>query len=181
MNRIGMIVDFSHTGYKTTMQAIEASEAPVILSHSNSCKLWDHERNISDELIKATAETGGFVGVTGVAKFLGPGGAKIAHLVEHIDHMLELVDPDHMAVSMDSVLLKKGKDAPFYAIGNTGPNLSTRTAASKTIFDRKISHASPRPCSIRGTKRLASLVSWGRTTSISPQPFGSKVSIVLIG
>ncbi len=113
MNRVGMIVDCSHTGYKTAMQAIEASEAPVIFSHSNARALCDHERNIPDDLIKAAAGSGGFVGVTGVAKFLGPNGATVEHLVEHIDHMVELVGPDHVVISMDSVLLKKGADAPF--------------------------------------------------------------------
>jgi len=59
------------------------------------------------------ADTGGFVGVTGVGKFLGPNGPTVDHLVEHIDHMVELVGPEHVAISMDSILLKKGKDAPL--------------------------------------------------------------------
>ncbi|MBC8445293.1 MAG: membrane dipeptidase [Rhodospirillaceae bacterium] len=113
MNRVGMIVDCSHTGYKTAMQAMEASEAPVIFSHSNARDLWDHERNIPNDLIKAAAETGGFVGVTGVAKFLGPKGAVVEHLVQHIDHMVDLVGPEHVAISMDSVLDKKMDSSPF--------------------------------------------------------------------
>lgn len=72
MNRVGMIVDCSHTGYRTAREAMDASEAPVIFSHSNARALCDHERNIPDDLIKAAAETGGFVGVTGVSMFLGP-------------------------------------------------------------------------------------------------------------
>tara|TARA_B100000929_G_scaffold222872_1_gene179251 strand:+ start:492 stop:1511 length:1020 start_codon:yes stop_codon:yes gene_type:complete len=113
MNRVGMIVDCSHTGYKTAMQAIEASDAPVIFSHSNARALQDHERNIPDELIRAAAESGGFVGVTGVGKFLGPNGSTVEHLIDHIDHMVGLVGPEHVAISMDSILNKKGSDAPF--------------------------------------------------------------------
>jgi membrane dipeptidase len=113
MNRVGMIVDCSHTGYKTAMQAIEFSQAPVIFSHSNARAVRDHERNIPDELIKAAAESGGFVGVTGVAKFLGPNGSTVEHLVEHIDYLVEMIGPEHVAISMDSVLTTKASGANF--------------------------------------------------------------------
>jgi len=104
MNRVGMVVDCSHCAYKTSMEAIEASEAPVIFSHANARKLWDHERNIWDDQIKACAATGGVIGVTGVGIFLGPKGPTVEHLVEHIDHMVDLVGPDHVGFGMDSVL-----------------------------------------------------------------------------
>ena len=71
MNRVGMLVDGSHCGYRTTMQAMEASTAPVIFSHSNARRLCDHERNIWDDQIKACAATGGVIAVTGVGRFLG--------------------------------------------------------------------------------------------------------------
>jgi membrane dipeptidase len=104
MNRLGMVVDCSHCAYQTSMEAIEASTAPVIFSHANARKLWDHERNIWDDQIKACAATGGVVGVTGVGRFLGQNGAKVEHLVEHIDHMVNLVGPQHVGFGMDSVL-----------------------------------------------------------------------------
>ena len=104
MNRVGMVVDCSHCAYKTSMQAIEASESPVIFSHANARKLCNHERNIWDDQIKACAATGGVVGVTGVGIFLGPKGPTVEHLVEHIDHMVELVGADHVGFGMDSVL-----------------------------------------------------------------------------
>ena len=52
----------------------------------------------------ACAATGGVVGVTGVGLFLGPGGASVEHLVEHIDHMVSLVGPEHVGIGMDSIL-----------------------------------------------------------------------------
>ncbi len=93
MNRVGMLVDCSHCAYRTSMEAIEASEAPVIFSHANARELWDHERNIWDDQIKACAATGGVIGVTGVGRFMGPKGPVVEHLVEHIDHMVELRRP----------------------------------------------------------------------------------------
>src|SRR5260370_42269367 len=59
MNRVGMVVDCSHCSYRTSMEAIEASESPAIFSHANARKLCDHERNIWDDQIKACAEIGG--------------------------------------------------------------------------------------------------------------------------
>ena len=104
MNRVGMVVDCSHTGYRTTMQAMEASEAPVIFSHSNARALCDHERNIRDDQIEACARTGGVIGVTGVGRFLGPDGPTVEHLVEHIDYMVAKVGAAHVGVGLDSVL-----------------------------------------------------------------------------
>lgn len=113
MNRVGMVVDCSHCAYKTSMEAIEASKAPVIFSHANARKVWDHERNIWDDQIKACAATGGVIGVTGVGRFLGSDGPTVGHLVEHIDYMVQLVGPAHVGFGMDSVLHKHKPNQPF--------------------------------------------------------------------
>lgn len=104
MNRVGMVVDCSHCSYRTSMEAIEASQSPVIFSHANARELCDHERNIWDDQIKACAATGGVIGATGVGIFLGPKGPTVEHLVEHIDHMVALVGAEHVGFGMDSVL-----------------------------------------------------------------------------
>src|SRR5262249_48523689 len=113
MNRIGMVVDCSHSAYRTTMEAMELSQSPVIFSHSNSRKLCDHERNIRDDQIKASAAAGGVIGVTGVGRFLGPNGPTVQHLVEHIDYMVDLVGPQHVGFGMDSVLHQHKPNQPF--------------------------------------------------------------------
>ena len=53
MNRVGMIVDVTHTGYRMTMDTFEVSKAPVIFSHSNPAAVWDIPRNVKDDQIKA--------------------------------------------------------------------------------------------------------------------------------
>ena len=52
MNRLGMIVDLSHSSHKTSIDTIEASEAPVIFSHSSASALCNSTRNVKDDILK---------------------------------------------------------------------------------------------------------------------------------
>jgi membrane dipeptidase len=101
MNRVGMVVDCSHTAYRTTMEAMEASDAPVIFSHSCAKALRNHGRNIVDEQIKACAKTGGVVGITGVSLFLGENDTSSETFVNHIAHAADLVGPEHVGIALD--------------------------------------------------------------------------------
>jgi len=103
MNRVGMIVDCSHTGYRTSMEVMEVSDSPVIFSHSNPRALWDHDRNIRDEQAKACATTGGVVGVVGVGIFMGENDASTPILLRQIDYYAELIGPEHIALGLDFV------------------------------------------------------------------------------
>lgn len=102
MNRVGMIIDCTHTGYRTTMDMMEYSTDPVIFSHSNVRALFDHPRNILDEQIMRCAETGGLVGVNGFGPFLG-NDASVENVVRHIDHIVQLVGPKHAGLGFDAV------------------------------------------------------------------------------
>jgi membrane dipeptidase len=101
MNRVGMLVDCSHTAYRTTMEAMEASQAPVIFSHSCAKALWKHGRNITDEQIKACAKTGGVIGINGIGNFLGKNDISSATFVDHVAHVASLVGAEHVGVSLD--------------------------------------------------------------------------------
>jgi len=105
MNRVGMIVDVSHMGYRATMETFETSIAPVIFSHSNPLGVHENARNISDEQIKACAETGGVVGINGIGDFLG--GTKSETVVDHIEYVIDLVGPEHVGLGLDYVIDKK--------------------------------------------------------------------------
>jgi len=70
LNRLRMIVDLSHVAESTFWDAIDTSSAPVVATHSNARALCDHHRNLSDEQIRAVAETGGVVGVNAFPAFL---------------------------------------------------------------------------------------------------------------
>ncbi len=103
MNRVGMIVDCAHTGYRTTMETIEASQAPAIISHTNARVLCDHPRCVWDDQIQACAAKGGVLGMTGLSGFLGESGATPERLVDHIDHVANLVGPGHVGLGLDYV------------------------------------------------------------------------------
>jgi membrane dipeptidase len=104
MNRVGMIVDCTHTSYRATMEIMEASGAPVIFSHSNARGLYDHDRNITDDQALACAGTGGVVGVTGVGKFMTERGtAEVTDLIAHIRYYADLIGPQHIALGIDNV------------------------------------------------------------------------------
>jgi membrane dipeptidase len=103
MNRVGMLVDCTHTGYRTARDVFEVSDAPVIFSHSNPRVLTDHERNIPDDLIDACAGSGGVIGVNGVNIFLGAGIVTPEVLFRHIDYIVQRVGPDHAGIGLDYV------------------------------------------------------------------------------
>ena len=101
MNDLGILVDCSHCGYRTTMDAMELSCAPVIFSHSNPRALRDHERNIRDEQATACAATGGVIGVNGIGLFLGEDDIRTEALADHVEYLLDLVGPDHVGIGLD--------------------------------------------------------------------------------
>jgi membrane dipeptidase len=105
MNRVRMIVDLSHTGTRTALDAVAASKQPVIVSHSNSRVVFDHQRNIPDELAKAVAATGGVIGVNGVGLFLSAARSDISAqaIARHASHFADLVGPEHVGFGLDSV------------------------------------------------------------------------------
>ena len=103
LNRVGMLIDCSHTGYRTTMDAIEFSAAPVLLSHSNSRVLCDHERNVWDDQIRACAQTGGVIGMNGMGIYIADNDASNEALFRHIDYICEMVGWQHVGLGLDFV------------------------------------------------------------------------------
>lgn len=101
--RVGMIVCCSHTGHRTCRDVMEMTENPIIFSHSNASAIHEHSRNIGDDLIIACARTGGVVGVNGIGHFLGANDNRVETYVRHLDHMVQLVGPAHVAVALDYV------------------------------------------------------------------------------
>lgn len=101
-NRLGIIVDLSHTGYRTTMEAAEASQQPVVFSHANVRAVHASPRNIRDDQIKAVAETGGLVGAVGYPAFVSSSPRPVLNdLIRHIDYIAELVGVNHIGVGID--------------------------------------------------------------------------------
>lgn len=101
MNRVGMLVDGTHCGYRTSMEAIEVCEGPFIFSHCVSHALYPHYRNIRDDQVKACAATGGVIGVNGCGFFLGDMAGSVDAMFRHLDHFVSLVGPGHIGLALD--------------------------------------------------------------------------------
>jgi membrane dipeptidase len=103
MNRLGMVVDLSHAGIRTCLEAIEASTDPVVCTHSNARAICDHPRNLTDEQIRAVASSGGVVGVNAYPAFVKSGEARpsVGDLLDHIEHISALVGAEHVGLGLD--------------------------------------------------------------------------------
>ncbi|WP_297730327.1 membrane dipeptidase [uncultured Maricaulis sp.] len=103
MNEVGMAVDVSHCGDRTTLDAFELSSAPALITHSNVRALaGNHPRAKSDEAIRAMARAGGVMGITGVRNFVRDREpTTIEHLLDHYDHVANLVGIEHVGIGSD--------------------------------------------------------------------------------
>jgi len=108
MNRLGILIDCSHAGYKTCFDIINASSKAIIFSHSNPKELKNHERNIPDQLIINCAKKGGVIGLNGINIFLKNQIITAGNFVNHIDYIRNLVGIEHVGFGLDFVFeLKK--------------------------------------------------------------------------
>jgi membrane dipeptidase len=102
MNRVGIMVDLSHVGAKTSEEAILASKKPVTYSHCLPSGLKEHPRNKSDAQLRFIADHNGFIGVTMFPPFLKRGiESTVDDYVEAIDYVINLVGEDCVGVGTD--------------------------------------------------------------------------------
>jgi microsomal dipeptidase-like Zn-dependent dipeptidase/gamma-glutamyl-gamma-aminobutyrate hydrolase PuuD len=103
MNRLGMIIDLSHASDSTFREVLELTTAPVICSHSSARALCDHDRNLTDDQLRALARNGGVVQVCLLNLYLhnDPEKASLTDAVEHIDHIVRVAGIDHAGIGSD--------------------------------------------------------------------------------
>ena len=105
MNEAGMLIDVSHSGDRTTLDAVELSPKSIAFTHSNCRALNDHPRTKTDEAIRKLAAKGGVMGITGVRNFIRDRDpTTIVHLVDHIDHVAKLTGIEHVGIGSDADL-----------------------------------------------------------------------------
>jgi membrane dipeptidase len=112
INRVGMLMDCSHTGRKTSLEIMEISSKPVIFSHSNPLALREHVRNITDEQIDTCAKTGGVIGICGIGPFLGNNDIRTETVIRHIDYVAQRVGAKHIGLGLDYVFHPEIDDLP---------------------------------------------------------------------
>jgi membrane dipeptidase len=120
MNRLGMAIDISHCSDRTTLDAIQASSKPVLVTHSNCRALVPAARCKTDEAIRLLASQGGVMGITMVRGFVQASGpATIEDVLDHIDHVANLVGVEHVGIGSDVDL--DGRDHAMHP-NSMGPN-----------------------------------------------------------
>lgn len=122
MNKVGMAVDVSHCGDRTTLDAFEISKKPVLITHSNARALvGNHPRCKTDEAIKKVGAAGSVMGITGVRMFVKTDEpTTIEHLLDHYDHVRKLIGPEHLGV---------GSDIDLYGYDKMPPELNKQLRA----------------------------------------------------
>ncbi len=125
MNRLGMLIDLSHTGYRTSRDAIEVSDDPVAFTHGNPSALKDAPRNRPDELIRLIAEKGGFIGLTPYAAFCKSAPGKrptLEDFLDQIDYVVQMVGIDYVGIGTDK-FEGKTKEEFFLEVQSRYPKL----------------------------------------------------------
>jgi membrane dipeptidase len=102
LERLGIMIDLSHLSEPSFWDLLEVASGPVVATHANAFALCPHRRNLRDEQIGAVASSGGFVGVCFVAAFIGEE-PTIERLLDHVDHLVELVGAEAVGVGPDYV------------------------------------------------------------------------------
>lgn len=102
MNDVGMLIDLSHASMKTMADTVAASTDPVITSHSCCKALFEHNRNTTDENIRAIADKGGLFGVTQMRPFMTRQIDDAVHFYyQHIEHAINVAGIDHVCIGSD--------------------------------------------------------------------------------
>jgi membrane dipeptidase len=101
MNQLGMLVDLSHCGRRTTTEAIAASKKPVSITHAGCAAVAHTARNKSDEALKLLADRGGVVGIYFMPFLRTKGDATAADVVQHVEHALKVCGEEHVGIGTD--------------------------------------------------------------------------------
>jgi len=102
LNELGVLVDLSHVGPQTSMDAALRSKAPVACTHTLAKRIYDHDRGKTDELLKAVAERGGYIGILAVPGFLTDrDDTTLDDVFDHLDYVVKLVGLEHVGLGTD--------------------------------------------------------------------------------
>ncbi len=105
MNALGVAVDLSHCGQRTTAEAIEASSKPALITHAGCSAVHKHPRNKDDRELRAMADRGGVVGIYLMPYLVAsPTPPTRQHVIEHLDHALKVCGSEHVGIGSDGVL-----------------------------------------------------------------------------
>jgi membrane dipeptidase len=100
LNRVGVIPDTAHSGWQTSLETAQVSAKPAVASHAVCAALNEHIRSKPDNVIRALADSGGYIGICCIPRFLGRTG-NIHALLDHVDHVAKRFGADHVTIGTD--------------------------------------------------------------------------------
>lgn len=107
MNELGVAVDLSHSGYRTTAEGIAQSSKPVLISHSGCAAVYPHPRSKPDEILKSLANRGGYFGVYLMPYVVAsPTVPTREHVLNHLVHAINVCGADHVGIGSDGAIQK---------------------------------------------------------------------------
>ncbi len=102
MNEVDVAIDLSHSGYRTTAEAIESSSKPVLISHSGCAAIYQHPRNKPDSILKSLADHDGYFGVYLMPYLVAsPTLPTREHVMQHLLHAINVCGTDHVGIGSD--------------------------------------------------------------------------------
>ena len=119
MNRVGVIVDVAHSGWRTSLEAAQVSKKPIVASHTVCDAVHHHIRAKPAEVIKAIVDGGGLIGICCIPHFLGGDGGLTA-MMEHIDYAVQRFGAEHVGIGTDIAYMSSNAAAENRKIPNRG-------------------------------------------------------------
>ena len=100
---LGMVMDVSHLNDKCFWGVIDLAQGPIIASHSNARSVCPAMRNLTDDMLKAIAKTGGLVGMNSMREFISEkhDEQNVEHLADHVEYIADLIGIDHIGLGFD--------------------------------------------------------------------------------
>ena len=145
MNELGMLVDCGHVGIQSSIDAVEASEKPIIYSHTGCRAVYDHPRSKTDEALRVLAEKGGVACIYILPFFISgkPMEAGLGDVLDHIDHAVELMGVKHVGIGSDQSIMDKSR-VPTYEQASVTHSFQPSRLPAYMHFTNEIDSQPPR-------------------------------------
>ena len=101
MNRVGMVIDLSHVGDRTSADVVAHSQRPVAITHANPHSLVAHPRNKPDDLLRALAQSDGMLGLATYRNIAGEWISSVDSWCEMVARTVQIIDIDHVGIGTD--------------------------------------------------------------------------------
>lgn len=141
MEKLGILIDVSHANDQTFWHIAHVAKKPFIASHSNCRALCDVPRNLTDDQIKAIADSGGVIGMNAFKDFVdvNPQNQNLNRFIDHIDHIKQLVGIDHIGFGFDFFDFLSGESLDSFAESENNGIIGFENISKTTLLLQNLS------------------------------------------